>query len=94
MILHLINKPSVIPSCINTLASGDAILCIEHASDLETVKALQAQLDPSLKIQVYVLSDISDIKKNDSKNIDQIISITNDEFVTLTCSAEKVVSWY
>jgi sulfur relay protein TusB/DsrH len=94
MILHLINKTSVIPSCINTLANGDTILFIEHASDLETVKALQAQLNPNLKIQVYVLTDNRAIKKSDSKNIDQIISITNDEFVTLTCSAEKVVSWY
>jgi sulfur transfer complex TusBCD TusB component (DsrH family) len=94
MVLHLINKNSVISPCINNLASGDAILCIEHATDLDTVKALQAQLDPSLKIQVYVLADNRAIKKNDSKNIDHIISITNDEFVTLTCSAEKVVSWY
>jgi sulfur transfer complex TusBCD TusB component (DsrH family) len=89
MVLHLINKNSAISPCVNNLASGDAILCIEHACHLDTVKALQAQLDSSLKIQVYVLADNDDIK-----NINHVIPITNDEFVTLTCSAEKVVSWY
>jgi sulfur transfer complex TusBCD TusB component (DsrH family) len=89
MVLHLINKHSAISPCINNLANGDAILCIEHASDLETVKALQAQLDPNLSIQIYVLANSDTVEK-----IDHITLITNDDFVTLTYSAEKVVSWY
>lgn len=89
MILHLINKTSVINQCIASIASGDAILCIEHAANAETVKTLQAQLDPTLNITLYVLTDSSD-----AKNLNGINLITSEDFVTLTCSAGKVVSWY
>ena len=80
MILHLVNKPAAFAECIAHLASGDCVALIEAAASTEAAELFQAQQSTSATSNITLYR----IKSSDDMQ----------QLVTLTTTAEKVVSWY
>jgi len=80
MILHLVNKPAVFSECIAHLANGDCVALIEAAASTDAAELFHVQQSTggTKNITIYRIESPDDMQ----------------QLVTLTTTAEKVVSWY
>jgi tRNA 2-thiouridine synthesizing protein B len=98
MILHLINKPyehPIFARALSLIAEGDAILLMEDGVYAGTHRC--AQQTPAFGIivtPIFALKDDIMARGIDALLSPNIQTMTDAEFVELTCKYDKTVSWY
>jgi tRNA 2-thiouridine synthesizing protein B len=97
MILHLINKPyehPIFTRALSLVTEGDALLLIEEGVYAGAHKSAQETPVFGINAPIYALKD--DIMARGINDLlsKHIRSITDEQFVELTCKYQKTVSWY
>lgn len=97
MTLHTLNKTAheshALYDCLAALSDGDALLLIENG----VYCAMPAQAERFTRlpggVQCYILQADADARGLTELN-PEFRAIGYDDFVTLSCRYEKVVSWF
>jgi tRNA 2-thiouridine synthesizing protein B len=91
--LHTLNtSPSdstTLAHCLSALSDKDVLLLIEDGVYL-TLPAHRHRLPDTIKVHALAV----DLEARGIQDHGKIISITDPEFVNLTLSCERVVSWF
>ncbi|QEW06591.1 sulfurtransferase complex subunit TusB [Nitrincola iocasae] len=91
--LHTLNTSpsdsSTLAQCLATLSDDDVLLLIEDGVYL-TLPAHRDKLPDTVKLHALAV----DLEARGIQETGKIIAITDPEFVNLTLSCDRVVSWF